>query len=355
MKLTIPSILKKRWFQFLLIIILVLGGYFYWQRQQKLKNDLETYEIDCKDLKQIVTASGKITAEKQVTLRFQTTGRLEWVGVKKGDRVKKWQAIASINQKELEKKLKQELLDYMNKRWDYDETMDVTYKDQVLTEAIRIAKEKAQFDLDRVVLDVEIADLAKKYSVLVTPISGVVTKATDEHPGINVSLLNTKYEITDPYSLRFTAEVEELDIDLIKNGLLATINLDAFPDKSLSSQAETIEFTAIETVGGSTAYNVQFPLPPNHNYRLGMNGNVNIIITKKNNVLAIPVEAVSATEDKKEVTVLTKDVKGTPPPRWFALDTSGKEKREIKTGLETDNYYEVIEGLEKGEVILLPE
>lgn len=338
--MSIPPLLKKRWFWFLLIIALIVGGFFYWQRQQKLKNDLETYEVSRQALEQVVTASGKITAEKQVTLRFQTTGRLEWVGVKKGDRVEKWQAIASINQGELEKKLKQELLDYMNERWDFDKTMDVDYKDLALTETIRIAKEKAQFDLDRTVLDVEIMDIVKKYAVLVTPISGVVTKATDEHAGINVSLTGTEYEITDLDSLRFTAEVEELDIGLIRKGLLANIELDAFPDKSLSSQIAEIEFTAIETVGGSTAYNVQFPLPPNRNYRLGMNGNVNIIIKKKNNVLAIPVEAVTITEDKKEIVVL-KDKK--------------QDKRQIKTGLETDEYYEVIEGLEEGEMILLPE
>lgn len=342
LKIFIPPIFKKGWFLFLLVILLIFSGYFYWQRQQKTRKGVETYQITRKDLQQTVTASGKITAENQVTLRFQATGFLNWVGVKKGDPVKQWQAIASINQKELEKSLKKELLDYMNERWDLEQTranyQDKSY-DAATLETIRRTKDKAQFDLDSTVLDVEIADIAKKFAVLVTPIAGIVTEATDEQPGVNISLLNTKYVIVDPDSLRFTAEVEELDINLIQKGLPATLDLDAFPDKPLSTQVDTIDFTATETVSGSTAYNVYLPLPVGNDYRLDMNGNVSIIVDQKNNVLAIPIQAVIVTQDKKEVTVL-KDKK--------------KEKREIKTGLETEDYYEVTEGLNEGEIIVFP-
>jgi len=341
MKLSIPSVFKKPWFWFFIILIVLVASLFYWQKQKKAREALETYQVSRKDLQKTVTASGKITAEREVTLRFQTTGRLEWVGVKKGDRVKKWQAIASLNQEELQKKLQQELLDYMNERWDFDETTTITYKDQALTETIRIAKEKAQFDLDRVVLDVEIANIAKKYAVLVAPIDGIVTEATDEQPGINVSLLNTQYKIVDPDSLRFTAEVEELDIGLVQEGQPATISLDAFPDETIKSQVGPIDFTATETVGGSTAYNIHFPLNQSINFhRLDMNGDVEIVIETKNNVFALPIEAVIVKEDGKEVTV---------------LEDGQQTTKQITTGLETDDYYEIIEGLEENKIVVIPE
>ena len=339
MKLTIPGLFKRRWFQLTVVLLLILGAFFYWQFLQNKKNGLETYQVDRRDLEKFVSASGKITAEKQVTLRFQTTGRLEWVGVKKGDRVEQWQAIATLNQIELEKRLKKELLDYMNTRWDFDETQNITYKDLVLTEAIRIAKEKSQFDLDLSVLDVELADLAKKYAVLITPIAGIVTSATDEQPGINVSVLNTTYEITDPESLRFTAEVEELDIGLIEEGMKAIVNLDAFPDDFLESSVGPIEFTSTETTGGSTAYEIHFAIPVNEKYRLNMNGDVEISIEKRENALAVPVEAVKDTGTEKLVTLI--------------MDNKQKEIP-VEIGLETDDYYEITNGLKEGDVVLLP-
>jgi len=344
-KLVIPSFLKKRWFHFILIIVLILGGFFYWQHRQKVKDGIKTYQVVRQDLEQVVTASGTITAKDQVTLTFQTIGRLEWVGVKKGDYVQKWQAIASLNQVELEKNLKKKLLDYMDARWDVeqaDDDYDIRGRplDIVsLTDEEKRIYEQYRFAMDITILDVEIADLAKKYAYLVTPIEGVVIEATNEHAGINIST-TSKYVIADPNSLRFTAEVEELDIGLISASLPAAITLDAFPDNNISSLTSSIEFTAVETVGGSTAYNVHFPLNYSNDYRLDMSGSVNIVITRKNNVLAVPIEAVTETEEGKEVTVKKGDK---------------QEKVIIITGLEAEDYYEITQGLSEGEMIVLPQ
>lgn len=334
------AFLKKRWLLILAVLLLLLGVAFYFVRKNKKNSQYQTYQITSQDLTKVITAPGKITAKNQITLKFQTAGQLSWVGVKKGDRVKKWQAIASLNQKELEKKLKQELLDYSNNRWDFDKTQKVTYKDQALTEAIRIAKEKSQFDLDRSVLDVEIANLAKKYAVLVSPIAGIVTKATDELAGINILPTTTEYQIVDPDSLRFTAEVEELDIGLIKPNQPAVISLDAFSKKNIPSQVGKIEFTAVETISGSTAYQIHFAIPANPSYRMDMNGDVQISTETKKNVLTIPVQAVISKENGNEVEILKNNKKISVP---------------IETGLETDEFYEIVSGLSKGDTVILPQ
>jgi len=93
--------------------------------------------------------------------------------------------------------LEQELLDYMNERWDHEKTTEEDYKDQALTEIIRIAKEKAQFDLDRTVLDVEIQNIALKYSTLISPIEGIVTKTDFPQAGVNVGITD-KIVISNP-------------------------------------------------------------------------------------------------------------------------------------------------------------
>jgi multidrug efflux pump subunit AcrA (membrane-fusion protein) len=49
---------------------------------------------------------GEIKADRQVTLRFQTSGLLTWVGVKEGEEVKKGQTLASLDKREIEKNIK---------------------------------------------------------------------------------------------------------------------------------------------------------------------------------------------------------------------------------------------------------
>lgn len=51
-----------------------------------------TYKVKRQTLSESLTFSGSVDAQEKATLRFQTSGRLAWVGVTEGDVVK------SINQ-----------------------------------------------------------------------------------------------------------------------------------------------------------------------------------------------------------------------------------------------------------------
>ncbi|NMC35763.1 efflux RND transporter periplasmic adaptor subunit [Candidatus Beckwithbacteria bacterium] len=352
MKLPIPKLCKRRWFQFLAILILILGGYFYYQSHRVSQESLKTFTIKPRDLQQTVTASGTVTATNQVSLKFQAGGYITWVGVKEGDQVEQWQAIASVNQDDLAKRLKKSLLTQTSTRNNFEDTIvdydygissvnnyDIqTRGDEDLV--IKRALENNQISLDLATLDVEIADLARQYANLYTPIAGIVTKATDEHAGVNASAATTEYVVTDPNSLRFSAEVEELDIASIQVGMPATISLDAFSDEEVKSTVSSISFTPTQTLSGNTAYIAYLPLQSDSRFRLEMNGDVEFLIKEKKNVLAVPIEAVIEKDNKKTVTILLPDNK--------------RQEVEITTGIETDDYYEITKGLSEGSTVILP-
>lgn len=307
------------------------------------KQTFKTITVKKKDIVQTISASGKIKADEEVTLKFQTSGRLAWVGVKEGDKVKKWQAIASLDKRELEKNLKKELLDYMNERWDFEQTTLDDYRDQALTETIRRVKEKAQFDLDKTVLDVEIADIALKYATLVTPIEGIVTKIEAPFPGVNITPATAEFVISNPNSLIFSANVDEVDIGKIKPGQEAKIVLDAYPNETIETQVKEISFTATTTTGGGTAFEVKFPLPPNtpdEKFKLGMNGDIEIIVSKKENPLVIPQEAVKEKNGRQIVTI---------------LENKKQREVEVEIGLETDTEVEIISGLNENQKVIISE
>lgn len=226
--------------------------------------------------------SGEIRAEKSVNLKFQTSGKLAWVDVKEGDYVKKWQAIASLDKKELEKKFQKEMNDYLNERWDFEQTQNdyqTIKENRLVTDEIKRILEKAQFDLNNIVLDAEIADLAVKYATIFSPIDGIVTKIDEPIAGVNITPATAVFTIIDPKSVYFEAKADEEEVTKLQVGTKGIILLDAYPDQKLDSRITFISFSPMsgET---STTYAVRLSLPENTNlrFRLGMGGEVEIKI-----------------------------------------------------------------------------
>ena len=58
---------------------------------------------ETKDISLNLTLAGSVSASEIASLHFQNPGKLVWVGVKVGDRVKKYQAIASLDKEQLKK------------------------------------------------------------------------------------------------------------------------------------------------------------------------------------------------------------------------------------------------------------
>src|SRR3989344_6512971 len=97
------KIIKKRWYLILGLFLIV--GFVYYQRytaQIKAKKEKSTYTVKRQTLRDDLSLSGEIDAEEKTVLRFQTSGKLSWVGVKEGDQVKKYQTVASLDQREVQ-------------------------------------------------------------------------------------------------------------------------------------------------------------------------------------------------------------------------------------------------------------
>lgn len=230
-----------------------------------------------------VSASGKVEAGDVANLTFQTSGLLSWVGVKEGDRVSKFQGIASLDRRQLEKSLQQSLNLYLTNRWDFEQTQD-DYQEKreryLLTDADRRILDKTQFSLNNAVINVEIADLALKLAVISTPIEGIVTRVDTPNPGVNVTPGTANFTIIDPASIYFRTSVDEADISQVKVGQEAKVTLDSYPDEEFQGRVERIDFVASPTAGGGTAFGVVISLPENTDFKfkVGMNGDAEISV-----------------------------------------------------------------------------
>lgn len=340
----INSLLKlarKRWKTTLaIIVVLILAG--VWQiNKASAKKEVLTFEpVQRGSLTKTLDISGIVDAKEKARMRFMAGGKLVYLGAMEGDWIKKWQTIASIDKKALQKQLDQELNNYVKERWDFEDSQD-QYDYNVENKNTRKALDKVQLDLENQVLSVEIRDIAIKDSSLYSPIEGVLVKSPSTVTG--VQLLATDYfEIVNPKSLIFRAEVDEADISLISLEQKATLELDAYDNETINTQLSYIAYSSSVNSSG-TVFLVEFPLNSEdlNKYRLGMNGDAKIILDTRENVLIVPYDATISRDGKYYVKV--KGAKDQP------------EEKEITIGLETDDSVEVLSGLNEGDLVLIPE
>ena len=270
----------------------------------KQKYPLATVKKD--NITQLVSASGKLKSENQIDLKFQSSGLLSWVGVKEGDSVKKWQGIASLDKRQLQNDIKKRLLAYMNQRWTFEQTQDdyeAKKNSSILTDAEKRILEMAQFNLDSSVIDVETYDLAKQLATITSPINGIVTNLVYTVPGQNVFAGSVVATVVSPDKMVFEANIDEGDIAKIFMSQKAEITVDAYPDEVFNGEVTKISFAATTTSGGGTAFPVEISIPPNENFKfkIGMNGDAELIAKEANDILIIPSMAVFQTDGKSYV------------------------------------------------------
>jgi len=335
-------LIRRRW-KLILIVLLIAAGGGYWQyrRAEAAKPDLTFEKPRTQDLTKTIQVSGVVDAKQKASLRFAAGGKVVYLGAQPGDMVKKWQTIATIDRRELEKRLQQDLNAYMRERWDWEATQDATdYHVETLPTRRRIDKE--QWDLDDTVLNVEIRDIAIKNTVITAPFAGILTAAPTTVTGVNLGLTDA-FELVDPATLVFRAGIDEADISQIQVGQVAEIELDAYPDEKITTYVKSIDFKSSQSSSG-TVFIVEFPIEqPDalQKMRLGMNGDVNITVDTRKQVLVIPLDATRDRDDKTVVDVRTGE---------FTY-----EEREIEVDLETEDTVEVTRGLNLTDEVLIPQ
>lgn len=345
LKKNVLNFIKTRWY-ILLILIVGVGFYLNQQKTAQAKKEKETtYSITRQDIRETLSLAGDIQADEHVILRFPTSGRLSWVGVKEGDIVKKYQTIANLDQRELRKKLQKSLLSYSQTRNTFDQAGsdnqrigDQPTNDLDLGDKMKRLLENSQYGLDSSVLDVELTNLSIEYSNLFTPIEGMVIRIDSKYAGVNITAAQAEFEIVNPKTLYFSFTADQTEITKLSEGMWGTLNMDSFPDQKKEGALYYISYTPKAGESG-TVYEgrIRISSDASSHFRLGMTGDVTFTLSQKRNV----------------VVVMDKFVKSEADNKYVMRVKNGKEEKVfIKTGLEADGFLEVLSGLEAGDVIV---
>lgn len=321
------------------ILALVVVSIVVFQKISSDSTPPKLLTVKHQNLEETLSISGKIAADQDVTLRFQTSGHLTWVGVKTGDYVKKYQTIASLDQREVQDNLQKYLNSYLADRWTLDQTKE-NYQNTPVSPAFQRIIDQAQFNLNSAVLDVQIKNLAIEYSNLWTPIEGLVVSAESPQAGVNIIPTQAEFEIVNPKSVYFSATADQSDVVNLFASQSAIITLDPYPDQSIASKITSIAFTP-KTNETGTVYEIKLALPvdnSDYKYRLGMTGDVNFILRSIPNTIALDTKLINTNPNK------TKYV--------WVYENGKKVKRIVTLGEEFDNQTQITSGLSDGDKVI---
>lgn len=305
----------------------------------------KTYQVSRKDLTESLTLSGEIDAQEKADLKFQTSGLLAWVGVKEGDSVKKYQAIASLDKRELTNSLNQYMNLFLKERWSFEQGVDDNKDWQTrgmsdaARDAVKRTLDKKQYDLNNSVLAFEAKNLALKFATIYSPFEGIITKVDVPQPGTNITPAGAVFSLVNPKTLFFSATADQTEVTFITEGVTGKVTLDSLPTKTFAATVERIGFVPKAGESG-TVYLIKINFDPGSvqaKIKMGMTGDVSFTFKELKNVLAIP-EAYLTKKDGKSF--VTKMVKG----KYIEVEVTEGEtiegEVEIKSGLnENDLIY----------------
>jgi len=210
------------------------------------------------------TFNGVIKA-RVVEVRFAVAGKI--VGVKKGvgDRVTKWELIASLDRKMLQTELDSQLADFERVRAEFEIFNQKNPDPQSAID--KYLKTEKQAALNISVKDVELAKARLDQCDLFSPVEGIILDDSGIVVGINITPAGGAIKIIDTSSYFFEFEIEQKDIPFFSESKDTKVELDGIG-------MEVVGKTSLVIPDGKKFF-VRVPIMDNRGLLLGLNGKAN--------------------------------------------------------------------------------
>lgn len=351
------------------VVIALLGlGLFWFSRPKPIPVVLKEVATGKVEASLANTRAGTVEACQRTKLSTIVGGRIEYLGVKEGDKVKKgqlllklWnddqQAQAGLSQAQVVlagKRVDEVCIAAANAEKEAKRQSELREKGFVSTsreETARTDAEVRRASCNTAKADVAQAEARLKATrveqgrvALYAPFDGTVAKivgelgeySTPSPPGVPTP---PAIDLIDDSCLYVKAPMDEVDAPKIQAGQPVRITLDALPGKVLPGKVRRVApyVSAVEKQARTVDIEVDFDQPEAAAKLLvGYSADVEIILATRDQVLRIPTAAI-----REGGRVLL-----------FNADSGKLEERTIKAGLANWEFTEVLEGLAAGDRIV---
>ncbi len=265
-------------------------------------------------------ASGTFEYGESKQVVAKTSGELESLTVREGDRVTEDQVIGAFDQTDMETQIQNAAIQVQNAELTLRNAQD-SLEDYSITSTI-----------DGTVIE-------KNYEVGDTLDTSNASTTGIAYPAV----------IYDMSALTFDISVNELDINKIQVGQEVEITASAVEGQTFTGKVDKVNINGT-TANGSTNYPVTVLVDGTpEELKPGMNVSARIVVEDAGNVLCVPVETVSRGENGTRTGLVAGP--GALDEQGALTDPSKLEAREVTLGRSDDAYVEVLSGLEAGETV----
>ncbi|KAF5029449.1 Macrolide export protein MacA [anaerobic digester metagenome] len=367
-----------------------------------------------RDITETVSASGKIQPVREVKLSPDVSGEIVEVLVKEGDRVKEGQVLARVkpdiyqanyeqiaanvnsqkaNLSNSEARLAQTEAQFVNTEASYNRNK--TLFDQGVISKAEFDAAQAQYDVAKAEVQASkqtvnaarfnvysaqasMSEASKNLSrtTIVAPVDGTIStlnvEVGERVAGASQFSSGTEIlRIADMAEMEVLASVNENEVVRLSLGDTATVEVDAYPNRTFKgvvteiANSATVSGVSVDQVSNfdvviqilSSSYADMIPkgavdFSP---FRPGMSATVEIQTERVKNVLSVPVQSVTTRDDAaKDSTKKAKvDEKKQIKEYVFVVENGVAKRREVKTGIQDNEYIQILSGLKKDEQVIV--
>ena len=336
----------------LVVAVAAFGGWQWYQGKQQATEQakVETVTVGKMDLKSTVSATGTLRPVDSVEVSSKITARISSVLVKENDRVRAGQTVATLDGKDFEAKHEQAQYKVVNAKAKYDR---VSYLYSIGADT-QDEYEDAVYNYETALSALEVTESDLAETVITAPMDGVVV-GEPLTPGTMAVQGNSNptviMRIADLSRKQIRAKVDETDIGSVRVGQKATFTVDAFPKSTFTATVSKISQTDVtnswETSTSSSSsssvsvvyYYVTLDVEDPDGVLLpGMTAQVEVTTSDRPGVIALPIAALKTNAKGAYVLLVKPD--GT------------QVEQPVTTGIYSDEYVEILDGLNEGDEVV---
>lgn len=354
---------------------------------------VQTAKVSRQKIVQKVNGTGKIQPKTQVKISADVSAKITKLAVVEGQWVEKGtflleldrerylalveSAEAIVRSAEANAKLVNENLVRSEKEFNRSKELvaqnlesQQVFEDKQAAHQVEVARydsARNQVSQARAALKQARDDLSK--TTIYAPMSGTISDLMKEQGEIAIGSQfqpDVILVIADLSVMEAQINVDENDIVSIALGQEAEIEVDALPDQVLKGTVSEIASSANATGVGSTDQKTEFEVKitiadPPQTLRPGMTATADVFTKSNENAVSVPIQSVAvrtvdqlttkgqSREDAEKVFTVDKDGF---VEIVFCIEGGKAVAKQVKTGIQSDDLIEIVEGLAEGEEIV---
>ena len=252
------------------------------------------------------------------------------------------------------KDAEEKLSDYENAVMSYQRQVKENIAEKA-QEAARYSSAERKFNLERVKL-ADVNEQIELATIIAQRPGLVVYGAADQNSmrfrsnsqeaiqeGATVRERQSILTIPDMREMAVKVNIHESAVQRVAVGQLVKVSVDAFPDEQLTGVVIKVAVVADSANSFMNpdlkVYPTTIKIDGTHDWlRPGMSAEIDILVRSLEDVVYVPIQAVTYFDDERVV---------------YVSNRGRTERREIEVGTFSDSYIEILSGLEAGEEVLL--